>query len=384
MTHFLIFINAWYSKKLVTGGENHMIHVAKLWSRSHTISFVIPKMAYDFVRRLMPANCHFYFSSGEGDSEINSTLRLSLLYLIRMIQSSLMKVRDRPDAIITASHFMYDVIPAVIINSKFKAKLVVYAHGILRSYRSYSKGTRSNLSLMNEWISLKFCKRYADLVLAMNEETKVTLLNMGFSQDRICVIGNGLDHEFIDSIQSSSIRLDGCFCGRLIKRKGVYDLISVWEGVLRKLPKSKLAIIGQGLEYERLKQLISKRGLEDSVTLTGYLTEEEKISIMKSSKIFLFPSYEEAWGIAISEAMACQLAVVGYDLPAYSVFGEGIRKVPKGDTEEFTSNVLELLIDQDARSDLALKGRKHIAKFTWDRIAQEEIQSINSMIETKR
>ena len=43
---------------------------------------------------------------------------------------------------------------------------------------------------------------------------------------------------------------------------------------------------------------------------------------MKSSKLFIFPSYEEGWGISITEAMACGLAVVCYDLKAYDVFGK--------------------------------------------------------------
>ena len=47
------------------------------------------------------------------------------------------------------------------------------------------------------------------------------------------------------------------------------------------------------------------------------ISGKDALSVVKSVLVFVFPSHEEGWGIAICEAMACGLAVVAYDLPAY-------------------------------------------------------------------
>ena len=122
--------------------------------------------------------------------------------------------------------------------------------------------------------------------------------------------------------------------------------------------------------------MIREKGLDENIYLTGYLSEEQKISMMKSSKLFIFPSIEEGWGIAVSEAMACGLAVVCYDLEAYQVFGDGIIKVPLRNTETMATAVHDLLMDENKQQDAGLRAKKAARKFNWDSIAGNELQEI--------
>jgi glycosyltransferase involved in cell wall biosynthesis len=379
LSNFLVLINAWYSKKLVTGGEHHMLYVLKNWSHQHKISLFLPKLAYQATKELLPRVDLFYFTSNEDDDEIKSLIKLSLTYFVRIVRSIFIRPKDYPDIIITASHFLYDLLPAVILRRRYKSKLVVYCHGILSQYRSYNQGLRSNLMLLNEKISLYLCKRSADAIFAINNEAKEFLVLQGFDSNKITITRNGIDHEFISSINRNIEEYDASFCGRLVKRKGVYDLLEIWEVLLKYLPLSRLVIIGQGEEFNGLKEAIRTKSLDKNVVLTGYVSEAEKIGLFKSSKIFIFPSFEEAWGIAITEAMACGLPVACYDLPAYKFLKKGIIKLHIGNKELMTSSIINLLSDDIRRTKMSEEALQESKKFDWNNISNEELTLVSML-----
>src|SRR4029079_8458292 len=132
-------------------------------------------------------------------------------------------------------------------------------------------------------------------------------------------------------------------------------------------------IIGQGQEYESLKKAISINGLEKKVLLAGYVPEDEKIALLKASEVFIFPSYEEAWGIALYEAMACGIPVLCYDLPAYDIIKNGIIKSNLGNKELLASIIVKLLGDTKRKKDMANQALDEAKKFDWKEIAQEEL-----------
>jgi glycosyltransferase involved in cell wall biosynthesis len=380
MANFLVIVNAWYSKKLVTGGEYHMLRVLKKWSLLHTISLIMPKLGYPATNEMLPNINLFYFSStGEDDREIKSLFKLIDSYLIRIIRSIFISPKDKPDVIVTASHLLYDIIPGIILRRKYKSKLVIYNHGVWRPYRSYTGGLRSNLMLLNEKLSLFLCKRSADIVFAINDETKNFMTGKGFNANKITLMRNGVEHELIKSVKVETKEYDASFCARLVKRKGIYDLLGIWEKVLKCFPESRLVVIGQGEEYEDLHKAIRTKGLEENITLTGYVPDKEKIAFFKSSKIFLYPSYEESWGITVTEAMACGLPVVCYNLSAYNFLLGGIIRLTVGNKELMASSIIKLLNDEDNRIELGREAEEESKKLDWDNISNEELSVIGTL-----
>jgi glycosyltransferase involved in cell wall biosynthesis len=244
----------------------------------------------------------------------------------------------------------------------------------------YKLGISSNLSLLNEMVGLFLCRRAADLVFVVNSDTRDTLIARGFEAEKIFVTSNGVERQFINSVPADERIFEGCFCGRLFKRKGIYDLIEIWEMVLEYFPESKLIIIGHGPEGNKLIELVKNRALDRSIILTGYLPEKEKISLIKSCKIFISPSYEEGWGIAVSEAIACGLPVVCYDLPAYKIFGEGITKVELGNREAMGRVVIDLLTDNTKLAASASNAKQTSKVLNWESISAGELKEIERLL----
>ena len=380
MANFLVIINGSYSKNLVTGGEYHMLRVLKNWSLQHRISVLTPKLGYQAVKEMLPHVGLFYFSSTQNDEEIKSLLKLTISYIIRIIRSVFVRPKHAPDLIITASHFLYDLLPAVMLCRKYKSKLVVYNHGVLEPYRSHNEGLRSNLMILNEKIALFLCKRSAGIIFAINKETKDFLIRRGFEPDRITIIRNGVEHELINSVKVNAKQYEASYCARLVKRKGVYDLLDVWEKVLKYFPESRLVIIGQGEEFNGLQDAITRKGLTNKVLLSGYVPDLEKIALFKSSKIFVYPSYQESWGITLTEAMACGLPVVCYNLSVYDFVNDGIIKLKIGDRDQMTNTIIDLLSNDTKRIELASTAEEESKKLNWDDISKEELKAVSTLL----
>jgi len=170
--------------------------------------------------------------------------------------------------------------------------------------------------------------------------------------------------------------------GRLNYSKGIFDLIEIWEKVCAVIPQARLAIIGGGDKKikEDLKKKITTLDLKNNIEVLGYLENKKAYSLLKSSKVFLFPSHEEGWGIVINEALACGLPVVSWDLPIYKpIFEDHIVQVKESDMENFSNEVIKLLENKELRNQIGSVGKEFIKKYSWDRITENEYQLIKNL-----
>jgi glycosyltransferase involved in cell wall biosynthesis len=214
----------------------------------------------------------------------------------------------------------------------------------------------------------------------VNEDVKSDLIQMGIDPARIRVTSNGLDYSYISSINpTDNTRYDGCFCGHLGKTKGVYDLIEIWKLVTIHHPHSVLVIVGDGFEYKSLSNKIKKMNLVDNIKLTGYISERDKFLIMKSSKVFVFPSYEEGWGIAVTEAIACGLNVVLYDLSAYKAVSKHAILVEKANTNKMAEIIINL-IEEGRHKNKEKRSVRIESVLDWQEVAEKELKDINDMV----
>ena len=80
---------------------------------------------------------------------------------------------------------------------------------------------------------------------------------------------------------------------------------------------SVMAVIGSDINFDDVVKRVKDKGLFENIKFMGFLNGIDKFTVMKSSKICIFPSTYESFGMVVAEAMACGLPVVAYDLPVY-------------------------------------------------------------------
>jgi len=131
------------------------------------------------------------------------------------------------------------------------------------------------------------------------------------------IIPNGLDVCRLQSVPPSHESSDLIFVGRLIKEKHVDVLVEAVRILAKKQSDLRLIIIGEGPEYEPIRNLIHSSALDNNIRIMGFFeNHDEVISRLKSSRVFVLPSTREGFGIAALEALGCGLPVVTIDHPA--------------------------------------------------------------------
>jgi glycosyltransferase involved in cell wall biosynthesis len=199
------------------------------------------------------------------------------------------------------------------------------------------------------------------------------------------VSGNAVNVNFISNIKPLNAEkvYDGVFVGRIAKEKGVFDLLNIWKRIVEKKNDAKLLIVGSGIEFQAVKEAIFKLGLENKVFLRGRCRDRELYELLKLSRVFIFPSLFEGWGIAVAEALACGLPVVAYDIPALrEVFGEckGVFLVPVKNIVCMGSIVLEILnLNEDEWGRLSHYSRVYSESFSWEKVAEKDLEALKSL-----
>lgn len=367
---------------VVGGASRHIIEVANYWSESCEVDFLISKSGYIAMNK--------YFQKNPGKIILYSTpfdnsRNRFLVYASRIITNILMvpKLKRNYDIIIAPNYLPQNMIPAIFLKGK-KSKLVVYFHTVQPALRaSYLKGMnflQRSISILN-WTLCVFLARSFDLIFVVNNVTKNYFVKKGFDQSRVIEIDNAIPYKKILNIKQGDKEYDAVFLSRLNKRKGIYDLIKVWRLIIEKHPAAKLCIIGDGDEREALINKIKAYNLEKNIVLTGGVSDDDKFSLMKKSKIFLFPSYYEAKPIVVIEAFACELPVIAYDLPVYKENYNGyVFTVEIEDVRIMAEKTIDVLEHIQEYEPLIQESKKFASKFDWGVVAKHELVHFQNIL----
>ena len=99
------------------------------------------------------------------------------------------------------------------------------------------------------------------------------------------------------------------FLSRLHHKKGLELLVPAFASADS---ASVLVIAGpdQGGYESRIRQLVQQHGLGERVVFTGMLYGSDRIAAMVDASLFVLPSYQENFGIAVAEALAAGTPVL--------------------------------------------------------------------------
>ena len=353
------------------GGHIHFIEVAKRW---HDVDLVVfaPAEAHETMARELPRARFVTMPSTDlktGSSQIRNLSRV-LLGLCRW------KELRACDALIASSHFLPDVVPAFA--ARGGARTVVCIHHILGALPKSQRGRAANaVSLTFQMLSLALLRRFGRLVVANHPET---LSALGLCPPRIRVVQmrHGVDH-LEPAPAELPISSDALYLGRLVPSKNPEDALEAWAKVVGAFPSARLVIAGGGaqLYVETLRRRVQELGIDHAVAFLGRVSNQQREALYAGTRIFLFPSKEEGWGIALAEAMAHGLPCVTYDLPAFRRdFVGGRMVVPEGNVNQFASAVIEVLGDRYLHARLASEARELARGFRWEEAARVEIEAL--------
>lgn len=139
------------------------------------------------------------------------------------------------------------------------------------------------------------------------------------------------------------------FLGRLREKKGVFDLIRAVS--LLDMSSVKFVLAGDE-DAQAVQALANELGVNDLVSLPGWIDGAEKQSQLDAADLFVLPSYFEGLPVGILEAMANGIPIVTTSvggIPDVVVDREHALLVPPGDPVKLAAAIRELATNQSLR-----------------------------------
>jgi glycosyltransferase involved in cell wall biosynthesis len=221
--------------------------------------------------------------------------------------------------------------------------------------------------------------------LAISDSTKEDLIARGIRSDRIGVVPCGIDHNtYRPGGGNRSPTPLIVYLGRLRKYKGVQYLIRSFEPLARDFPDCRLTVVGDGPYRGALEELTRGLGLQDRVTFTGFVSQQEKTDILHKAWVAASPSPKEGWGLTVIEANACGVPVVASDSPGLrDSVNAGVNGllVRHKDTGELEAALRKIITDPELRGRLSAGAVEWAGTFTWERCATESYAFLSAGLE---
>lgn len=283
-------------------------------------------------------------------------------------------------------------IPAHTVPIIHPRKTIVTIHGL--EYE-FCKGAYSFFERWYMRLSIRYSCLVASTIIAVSENTKrdleclycvpskkIVVVSEG------CSISDGItrNQKFVTRAnqESEEKRVTGyqlpittpylLFIGRLEERKNVVRIIEAFGILAEKYQiPHQLVLAGKpGYAYERVKSKIQMSNFKKDIIESGFVTEEEKWSLLKNADVFVFPSLYEGFGIPVLEAQSVGTPVVtsnGSSLP--EVAGDGAVFVDPLSVEGIAEGIWKVLSDDAFRDGIIERGSRNAKRFSWGRCARE-------------
>ena len=174
------------------------------------------------------------------------------------------------------------------------------------------------------------------------------------------------------------------FVGTIEPRKNLLVLLEAYAALRRQAELADVGLViagGKGWLYSEFFERLRALGLDDSVTLTGYLPDADLPALLNCAEVFAFPSVFEGFGLPPLEAMACGVPVVcsnAASLP--EVVGEAGPLLPPGDIAAWVAALARVLSDAGWRANLQTLGLAQARRFTWEAAARQTVAVYESVL----
>ncbi len=174
--------------------------------------------------------------------------------------------------------------------------------------------------------------------------------------------------------------------GGLEPRKGGYELVEAFASVRASAAVPPVLVVIGGHSFQdhaAYRQRTLDRAQElglvlgRDVVLLGMVSEAELAGWYATADVFVLPSVEEGWGLAVLEAQAAGLPVVVSDIPVFREYledGATARLAAAGDSRSLAAAMNGVMSDGRLRNRLAAAGPPAAARFTWAACARQHVE----------
>lgn len=210
----------------------------------------------------------------------------------------------------------------------------------------------------------RFTLPLSDRIISNSEAGAEHIIKRGASPERVEVVRNGRDIDYYANGEATAELYDSLgldpdapvvgTVGRLVKRKGHYDLLNAWPAVLEEHSDAHLLLVGDGPQRQGLERRAVELGCSNSVVFAG--RRDDIPDLLDAMDVFAFPSHYEGLPGALMEAMIAGVPIlatpVDGNVELIDDYETGIIAQTQ-DIQNISKKIIHLLDDQNLRYKLA-------------------------------
>jgi phosphatidylinositol alpha-1,6-mannosyltransferase len=295
----------------------------------------------------------------------------------------------------TTFHAQWQTLPGALMLRKLGMlkRVFVAAHGrelLLSPFAGSPALQRVYDAQRRRWIQA------ADGVFPVSHFTAGLLEQLGVSAARTRVVSNGTDPEFFRPLPAAEMRERLgvgerrvlLSAGRLTKRKGLDQVISMLPKIADQVPDVLFLIIGEGEERESLAAQARDTGVSERVRFLGQVPFAELPQYYAVADVFVTPCRDvgpsvEGFGLVFLEANACGKPVLagrsGGTSDALDDGETGFLINPE-DGGELLARAVQLLTDPELRRRMGDAGRRRVlARGSWDHTSTRLVSAMREL-----
>lgn len=236
------------------------------------------------------------------------------------------------------------------------------------------------------WLWQQQALRQADCLHATAESEYAEIRNMGL-RNAVAVVPNGIDvPEFAGDAGRPAVGMRTILSlGRIHRKKALDQLVRAWAGLEEGFPNWRVRIVGpaEGDHDRELRDLATSLGVK-RLSIEGAVYDDEKAKLYRACDLFVLPTLNENFGVAVAEALAAGLPVISSKGAPWS----GLETHRCGWWVEHGVDALAsalghaMILDDKDRWEMGRRGRAWMQRdFSWDSIAAEML-SVYAWLQT--
>lgn len=270
---------------------------------------------------------------------------------------------------------------ARLISKQLNIPLVHTYHTMYEEYIYYiTKGYFNSASKkLVEYLTLFLCDKTIDELIVPTEKTKELFKDKYKVKRDVYVIPSGIDttrfyKENIDKNEIINLKKDlglkktdfiVLYVGRIAKEKSIDFLINNFNSVLKRIPKAKMIIVGDGPDIKDLIDLTRKKGLENKIIFTGKAPWTDVPKYYSLCDVFVTASKTETQGLTVMEAMGASKPVVAIRDESFELM---ITDKKDGlffdDEKSYVDMIYEVYKNKKLRNEISFNARLTADKYS--------------------